>query len=107
VALRRAARVGDAWAGIHPSVEEAESLLGQLHEARREAGTLDRPFELRTGTKGRLRPERIEALTRMGVTSLYVGLWQVLPQVPSIYDIDIDEVIDRLPELIALVNNAA
>jgi probable F420-dependent oxidoreductase len=105
-ALRRAARVGDAWAGIHPSVEDVAHLLDQLHEERRQAGTLDRPLELRTGTKGRLRPERIKELDRLGITSLYVGLWQVIPDAPSIYEIDIDEVIDRLPKLTELINDA-
>lgn len=105
-ALRRAARFGDAWAGIQPSVEDVEALLAKLHEARREAGTLERPFELRTGTKGRLRPERIKELARLGITSLYVGPWQVIP-VSSIYEIDVDDVIERLPELTALVHDAA
>jgi alkanesulfonate monooxygenase SsuD/methylene tetrahydromethanopterin reductase-like flavin-dependent oxidoreductase (luciferase family) len=44
-AFRRAAERCDGWiaAGAY-SVEDAERYLGELHEARRQAGTEDKPF---------------------------------------------------------------
>lgn len=78
-ALRRAARFGDGWVGVGPSVEELAELLPRLAEARREAGTHERPFAIRTGVKGRLDEARIEGVAALGVDALLVTPWQLAP----------------------------
>jgi probable F420-dependent oxidoreductase len=105
-AFHRAARY-DGWTGITPTVDEFARMLEELHAARQAAGSDDRPFEIRTGTKGRLRPDRIGALSNLGVTSLFVGLWQVLPSMTSIYDVPLDDVIAALPVLVDLVESSS
>lgn len=97
VAIRRAVRHGDGWMGISPTVEELTAMLGRIREEREKAGSQDRPFPVRTGVKGRLTPEKLDALGELGLDALLVTPWQVLPG-STLYGLTVDTLIDALPE---------
>jgi probable F420-dependent oxidoreductase len=105
-ALRRAAAVGDGWIAVNPTIEELTELTRRLRAAREAAGTLERPFEVRTTLWGRVTPEKIRAAAELGVTALVVQPWQVVPKRGSIYDFSLDEVLVRLPEFVNEVDAA-
>ena len=103
LAVARCARFGDGWVGVSPSVEELTSILDRLAAARANEGTADRPFEIRTGVKGRITPERVHALRGLGVTSLLLAPWQVGERRESVFDLPAAAIADALPELVASV----
>jgi probable F420-dependent oxidoreductase len=108
-ALRRAARLGDGWVGVDPAAEELESILSRLDAARREAGTLDRPFEIRTGvnTGGKPFDEGvIRSLARLGVTSITVHPSQLVPAGTPFHQITVDMIVDALPGFVELAGSA-
>lgn len=79
-ALRRAARFGDGWVGVNPTMEELAVILQRLRDERRQAGTEERPFEIRTGIKGTLERARLDELAALGVDAVVVMPWQVVPR---------------------------
>jgi probable F420-dependent oxidoreductase len=52
-ALRRAGRIADGWMAPPGTLDELASCIGIIHEARRDAGRDDRPFEVFAGLKRR------------------------------------------------------
>ena len=79
-AVNRAARLADGWVGVNPTVAQLESLVEQLHDARRAAGTDQQPFQIRTGVKGRLEADTLQTMTKLGVDALVVSPWQLVPR---------------------------
>lgn len=68
-ALRRAARL-DGWLGVAYDFDEIPGVLEGVREAREDAGTLDRPFEIVLAVKGGATPDQISELEEMGVTRM-------------------------------------
>lgn len=93
-ALRRAARLGDGWVGVNPTIDELSHLLQQLGDERRAAGREAEPFEVRTGVKGRLDVDVIGRLRRLRVDGLIVTPWQLLPRATAPDDVP-DEVLAK------------
>jgi hypothetical protein len=102
-AIRRAARLGDGWLGVNPTLEELGSLSDRLLEARRAAGTDGQPFEIRTGVKGRLEPGAIGAMGKLGVDGLVVTPWQL---VEKGVELTAESVMDGLPDLVDTIQGA-
>lgn len=102
-ALRRCAVLGDGWVGANPSVEELTGIVGRLQEQRVLAGTADRPFEIRTGIRGTVTPERVRAVRELGVTSLLLAPWQIGQRRESVFDIPVPAIADALPDMVASV----
>jgi hypothetical protein len=106
VALRRCAAVADGWVGANHTVEELPDILRRLDEERVKAGTDDRPFEIRTGLKGAVTPERLAALQRMGVDSFLLAPWQIGERRESVHDVPAGAIIDALPGIVAAIQAA-
>jgi alkanesulfonate monooxygenase SsuD/methylene tetrahydromethanopterin reductase-like flavin-dependent oxidoreductase (luciferase family) len=73
-ALRRAARLGDGWLGLHHSPESVVEPVARLERFRREYGVEDRPFEIIVGGQVKSRDD-ITKLQDAGVTRLYATPW--------------------------------
>lgn len=69
-ALRRAARVGDGWLGLHHSLDSVVDPLARLRRFRREYGVEDRPFELIVGAEVSSRDD-LRRWEDLGITRLY------------------------------------
>jgi len=74
IALRRAARL-DGWIGVNYSLEELGGYCAQLQSYREELGTADRPYEIVASPLAVPRPEMIEQIEAMGVTTLLTSAW--------------------------------
>ncbi|WP_143020248.1 TIGR03619 family F420-dependent LLM class oxidoreductase [Sinosporangium album] len=105
-ALRRCAAFADGWVGANHSVEELAGIVGRLAKARAEAGTEDRPFEIRTGIRGTVTRDRLDALRELGVDSFLLAPWQIGERRESIYDLPVNVIVDALPELVELIRTA-
>jgi probable F420-dependent oxidoreductase len=72
-ALRRAAQTGDGW--LHGGGDPAElpGLLARLAEFRRQAGTVDRPFEVHVISLDAYTVDGVHRLAEQGVTDVIVG----------------------------------
>jgi probable F420-dependent oxidoreductase len=102
-ALRRAALLGDGWVGINPTLEEIETILNRLRTARREVGTDRQPFEVRTGVRGKLRAETVQAMAKLGVDAVVVTPWQLVAKGAAV---STEGIVDALPELVATIQGA-
>lgn len=100
-ALRRAARSGDGWLGVSMPLDELPGVIRQLGRERLAAQSADRPFEVRTGLQGRVRPESIEQAAALGVDAVVVELWQLAPRGTPANGAALDAVAPALCELIA------
>jgi len=76
VALRRAAR-NDGWIGVNYPLDQLAEYCATLQRYREEAGTADRPFDVVASPLAIPRPEVIEALDAMGVTTLLTSSWMM------------------------------
>jgi probable F420-dependent oxidoreductase len=74
-ALRRAARLGDGWIGLHHTLETIAEPLARLHAYRAEYGTADRNFEVIVGGHIRDRDE-VQRWEEAGVTRLIGRPWR-------------------------------
>lgn len=74
VALRRAARL-DGWIGVNYSLDDLEEYCTQLHGYRAELGRLDEPYEIVASPLALPKPETLERLEAMGVTTLLTSAW--------------------------------
>jgi hypothetical protein len=102
-AIRRAARFGDGWTGANPTLDELRSILHDLTRLRRQAGTLVRPFEIRTGLK-HVTVDAVRAAAEMGVHSFVVMPWQLMPAGSSVFGTaSIEEMGKRVHELVETV----
>lgn len=105
-ALRRAATYCDAWAAIGPPLDELEQLIERLHGLRASLGVDGRPFEIRSGVKGRLTPARIKGTAQLGVDAVFVGQWQIVADAASMYDVPFERLIGELPRVVDLVRSS-
>jgi len=104
-ALRRAA-AADGW--LHGGGDPAElpHLLEQLTEARRQAGTADRPFEVHVISADAYTPDGVRRLEEQGVTDVIVGFrwpYAVGPDTESLDD-KLDHLRRYADEVIAKVH---
>ena len=76
VALRRAAR-NDGWIGVNYPLEQIAEYCATLRQYREEAGTADRPFDVVASPLAIPRPDVIESLSAMGVTTLLTSSWMM------------------------------
>lgn len=75
IAMRRAATLGDGWLGMYYSVEELEQHCRTLEQAREDAGTADRPFEIIASPMVTPTAENCERLEAAGVTTILTSAW--------------------------------
>ncbi|MBN9109400.1 MAG: TIGR03619 family F420-dependent LLM class oxidoreductase [Pseudonocardia sp.] len=105
-ALRRCAKHADGWVGVNHTAEELAAILGRLREEREKAGTADRPFEVRTGLRGRVTTERVRALRDLGVDAFLLAPWQVGPRRESVHEPAVSTLIEELPAMVELLRTA-
>lgn len=75
IAFRRAATIGDGWLGVHYSPEELLNYCAVLQQAREDAGTADRPFEIIASPMAAPKADLLEELAAAGVTSILTSSW--------------------------------
>jgi probable F420-dependent oxidoreductase len=75
VAFRRAAKLGDGWIGVHYPVEELLAHCESLQQAREDAGTADRPFEIIASPLAVPSTDLVEQLESVGVTTILTSAW--------------------------------
>lgn len=75
VALRRAARIGDGWLGMHYTPDEVVARCEDLQRHREAEGTADRPFEVIVSPLAPPTPELLERLEAAGVTTILTSSW--------------------------------
>lgn len=75
IAFRRASTIGDGWLGVHYTVEELFKYLTVLANAREDAGTADRPFEVIASPMAVPTPDLLAELEGAGVTSILTSSW--------------------------------
>jgi probable F420-dependent oxidoreductase len=73
-ALRRAARAGDGWLGLHHSLESVVEPIERLAQIRSELGVEERPFEIIVGGDVTSRDD-IKRWEDVGVTRLFARPW--------------------------------
>ena len=74
-ALRRAARIGDGWLGLHHSPESVRDPIERLERYRKEYGVEDRSFEFIVGGEPESRAD-LQRWEDAGVTRLYSRPWR-------------------------------
>ena len=75
VAFRRAAKLGDGWIGVHYPVDELLAHCESLQQAREDAGTADRPFEIIASPLAAPSTDLVEQLESVGVTTILTSAW--------------------------------
>ncbi len=75
VAFRRAARLGDGWLGVHYPPAELLAHCATLQQAREDAGTADRPFEIIASPLAAPSSDLVEELEAAGVTTILTSAW--------------------------------
>jgi probable F420-dependent oxidoreductase len=75
VAFRRAARLGDGWVGVHYTPEELLEHCRTLQQAREDAGTADRAFEIIASPLAAPKADLLEQLEAAGVTTILTSAW--------------------------------
>lgn len=74
VALRRAAR-NDGWIGVNYTLDQLEAHCATVHRLRAECGRGAEPFEIVASPLAAPRPDVIERLEAMGVTTILTSAW--------------------------------
>ena len=78
VAFRRAARLGDGWLGVHYPVQELLDCCTRLRQAREDAGTADRPFEVIASPLAAPTTDLLDELEGAGVTTILTSAWRAV-----------------------------
>jgi probable F420-dependent oxidoreductase len=78
IAFRRAARLGDGWLGVHYSPQELLEHCRTLQQAREDAGTADRPFEVIASPLAAPKADLLEELEAAGVTTILTSAWMAV-----------------------------
>lgn len=81
IALRRAARL-DGWIGVYYTLDQLEEYCRRILGYRAEAGLGDEPFEIVASPLVNPRPDNVERLEAMGVTTILTSAW-ISQGVPS------------------------
>ena len=79
VALRRAARL-DGWIGVNYTLDQLEAHCAVLHGYRAEIGRADDPLEIVASPLAAPRPDTVERLEKMGVTTVLTSAWMAFGQ---------------------------
>ncbi|MEE3326681.1 MAG: TIGR03619 family F420-dependent LLM class oxidoreductase [Myxococcota bacterium] len=74
-ALKRAARDGDGWLGVHHTLASVQPQIRRIHELRNEFGREGEDFEVTVGASPESLDE-IQALEEAGVARLIVRPWR-------------------------------
>ena len=102
VAIRRAVRAGDGWAGLGLLEEELKEIIVRLGTMSDEFRPPERkPLKIRTLLKGRANPVRLAAHARLGIDALIIQHWQVTGKKPF-EPHTASEVGEKLAELTAM-----
>jgi probable F420-dependent oxidoreductase len=72
-ALRRAARLGDGWVSAGSSLEELQSMIGQIEEFRKDYGRDQGEFQYHAMTEAAYSPEGLADLSAAGVTEVIIA----------------------------------
>jgi hypothetical protein len=91
---------------VNPTLDDLGEILSRIEDRRRNEGTLDRPFAVRTGVKGRIDADSITAAANLGVDGLIVMPHQLVPRGAPIYDLPLEDVLEGLPALVEQAGNA-
>ncbi|MEI2697182.1 MAG: LLM class F420-dependent oxidoreductase [Microthrixaceae bacterium] len=75
LAFRRAARIGDGWLGIHYTPQDLIANCALLQQAREDAGTADRRFEVLASPLAAPSTDLVEELEAAGVTTIITSAW--------------------------------
>lgn len=75
LAFRRAAEIGDGWLGMHYTMEELLDHCRSLNQAREDAGTADKPFEMICSPLVAPKADALEELEAAGVTTILTSSW--------------------------------
>jgi probable F420-dependent oxidoreductase len=94
VAFRRAATLGDGWLGVHYPVQDLVEHCATMQQAREDAGTADRPFEIIASPLAAPTADLCEQLEAVGVTTILTSAWMAA-------GLQAPESVERAEELIA------
>ena len=72
-ALRRAARLGDGWVSAGSSLEELQSMIGQIEEFRKEYNRDTGEFQYHAMTEAAYSAQGLDDLTGAGVTEVIIA----------------------------------
>ena len=72
-ALRRAARLGDGWVSAGSSLEELQSMIGQIEEFRKEFNRESGEFQYHAMTEAAYSAQGLDDLTHAGVTEVIIA----------------------------------
>ena len=75
LAFERAARMGDGWLGMYYTMEELLEHCATLQQAREDAGTADRPFEVIASPMMPPKPDLLAEIEAAGVTTILTSSW--------------------------------
>ncbi|MBS1839207.1 MAG: TIGR03619 family F420-dependent LLM class oxidoreductase [Actinobacteria bacterium] len=75
VAFRRAAAIGDGWLGMYCTADELVGHCATIRQAREDAGTADRPFEVIASPLVIPTPDMCDRLGSAGVTTILTSAW--------------------------------
>jgi probable F420-dependent oxidoreductase len=74
-ALRRAAKFGDGWVSANTTFDVIKGMIEKLNEARREAGTDKKSYEIHAFDVGLTKTDDVKRLADLGVTDAVVIPW--------------------------------
>lgn len=75
LAFERAARIGDGWLGMNYTMETLVEHCRTLQQAREDAGTADRPFEVIASPEVAPTGDALEEIEAAGVTTILTSSW--------------------------------
>jgi probable F420-dependent oxidoreductase len=99
LAIRRAARFGDGWMAAYPAMDELRFMLTKLDTERKDAGTSEQPFELRSGL-ATIDRDGVRTLGELGVHGLVVRSWQLVSSPAPRADMPVHALIDGLSAML-------
>jgi probable F420-dependent oxidoreductase len=83
-ALRRAARLGDGWISAGSSLEELQTMIGQIEKFREEYGRAEGQFQYHAMTEAAYSAQGLEDLVAAGVTEVIIAFRNPYDGTPDI-----------------------
>lgn len=83
-ALRRAARLGDGWISAGSSLEELQTMIGQIEKFREEYGRTEGQFQYHAMTEAAYSAQGLEDLVAAGVTEVIIAFRNPYDGTPDI-----------------------
>ena len=93
-ALRRAAYFGDGWIGMYGTVDELGATIATIRRHSEEAGRADLPFDYVASPLVIPKPETVERLEAVGLTTILTSAWVARGQMT----VGRDEAVDLVSE---------